>query len=254
MKEKTQKGNPYQLAVNQHVFPAASIRRFTNGNGVVELQDIPRNRNRPAAPGDAIFCAFRAWDHGAELGFRPVEDRFQDLAVQIIADESKVLHGADHYVISEFYALWVARARRRDGMDDVRPKGLAKPGRIHTKDEEEVLESNGYAFARGDVFPGRTLAGAWIYMQISHLMRNGLSMTRWGIQTSDEGEFIVPEMPSQLVVPVTPTLCLMPRQSGHLKRREVSALNRATLSNCGNYYFSRELKNCPIFEAFPQAI
>jgi hypothetical protein len=37
---KPQKGNPHGFTINQHVFPLASIARFSNGDGRVSLYDL----------------------------------------------------------------------------------------------------------------------------------------------------------------------------------------------------------------------
>jgi hypothetical protein len=73
--EKTQNGNPHQLPVKQHVFPARSIARFANSAGMVQLHNLTTQRTRAARPGDAMFCAMRAWDLRAERGYmKQIED------------------------------------------------------------------------------------------------------------------------------------------------------------------------------------
>lgn len=67
--EKTQKGNPHHLPVKQHVFPVRSIARFANSGGMVQLHNLTTQQTRVAGPGDAMFCAMRAWDLRAERGF-----------------------------------------------------------------------------------------------------------------------------------------------------------------------------------------
>lgn len=79
--EKTQRGNPHKLTLRQHVFPAASIARFVDGDNCVSLYDVLRRRVRPAAPNDDVFLAQRTWDHGSEAGFmKQIENAFQILA------------------------------------------------------------------------------------------------------------------------------------------------------------------------------
>ena len=38
--EKTEKGNPHNLTINQHCFPSRSIERFSNNDGCVEVHRI----------------------------------------------------------------------------------------------------------------------------------------------------------------------------------------------------------------------
>lgn len=60
--EKTRPGNPNHLTLRQHVFPAKSISRFANQNGLVSVQDLVREQVFNAKPGNMIFCADRAWE------------------------------------------------------------------------------------------------------------------------------------------------------------------------------------------------
>lgn len=50
--EKTQKKNPHSLTIDQHVWPAASIARFANISGVVDVLDKLQQSRRTAAPND----------------------------------------------------------------------------------------------------------------------------------------------------------------------------------------------------------
>lgn len=78
--EHTQKGNPHQLTLLQHIFPSKSIDRFCNGNGVVDMYMFNHGKRRTAKPSDKFFCARRKWDERAEKGYgKDVEDEFQQV-------------------------------------------------------------------------------------------------------------------------------------------------------------------------------
>lgn len=64
--EKTQKGNPHQLTINQHYFPARSIERFVRPDGRVDVHYIKNSKNFQVKPNNPIFCARRAWDQRVE--------------------------------------------------------------------------------------------------------------------------------------------------------------------------------------------
>ena len=57
--EKPQKGNPHELTICQHTFPAKSIARFTNKSGIVEVKLIVESKNIKLKPKDMLFCARR---------------------------------------------------------------------------------------------------------------------------------------------------------------------------------------------------
>jgi hypothetical protein len=113
--EKPQKGNPHSLPIRQHVFPTASIARFTNDQGVVDLYRLSTSQVRKATPDDDIFCAKRAWDARAESGFmKQIEDGFQLLASKIIDGALTAISAAEKDAVDYFYALWKMRAMYRD--------------------------------------------------------------------------------------------------------------------------------------------
>ena len=147
--EKPQKTNPNRITVEQHVLPVKSIRRFTGPAGKVSLCDIARQKIRPAGPSDDMFIAKRAWDQRAETGYmKKIEDAFQPLAESVIEGSVIEIKGADVLSVSDFYALWHFRARRREmETQEIQTKGIIGGGGL-SKIEEENLEMNGYMFSR----------------------------------------------------------------------------------------------------------
>lgn len=103
--EKTQPGNPHQLTLRQHVFPARSIQRFCE-NGGVDLIDLVRGLRRRAGPGDSILCADRARGHFAEAGWmKKIEDVFRAVAEQIILDPPVQFSAEQAEAINEYFGL-----------------------------------------------------------------------------------------------------------------------------------------------------
>jgi hypothetical protein len=83
--EKPQSGNPHELPVKQHVFPAASIARFTQGDGCVSVYLIKHKKEILVKPDDQIFCARWVWDYRAEIGFmKQIEDKNQTKQLLLI--------------------------------------------------------------------------------------------------------------------------------------------------------------------------
>ena len=242
--EKPQKSNPHQLTIDQHVFPVASIKRFTNITGRVVVYDIRRNRLRLAKPDDAIFVAKRAWDHRAEHGFmKKIEDAFQALAREIIGGNVFQIDDAAKRVINDFLLLWRLRSTHRQLVKQEILINGARGGGGLTRDQEERLERHGYAFMRtGGGWPARQLNGLNIQMEINQYRRSGImSNTKWRITRAQEGEFLVPDIPHHSIVPITPALCVAsPGQDGTLRKEEVAQVNRI-LKTGSNAYFLREM-------------
>jgi hypothetical protein len=122
--EKPTKSNPNKFTIKQHVLPVMSIRRFAGAAGKVSFCDVVRKTVRPAGPTDDMFVARRAWDQKAESGYmKNIEDAFQPLADRIIKGRVTSIRGADAVTVSNFYALWYVRARRRSPESEENPTG-----------------------------------------------------------------------------------------------------------------------------------
>ncbi len=85
------------------------------------------------------------------------------------------------------------------------------PGDDLTKAQEENLEKNGYRVcAEGRKDARRQLNGLQIQMRIDNYARDlAASVTRWGVISAQSGEFIVPDVPSHGIIPLTPRLALV---------------------------------------------
>ena len=179
--EKTQKGNPHELTVRQHVFPRASIERFVS-NGGVEVCDFQRRIKRRATVNDAIFCADRAWGHGPESGWmKDKEDAFQNVAEGALRDRPASFDEAQSEIIFEFYALWQARAERRQLPMQAVPPGPTVVGMRHnyTADELELLEKHDIGAFKGDgSIQMRHLMGPIIRLAMDRI-RSEIAGRRW---------------------------------------------------------------------------
>jgi hypothetical protein len=246
--EKPQKGNPQQLAINQHTFPAKSIARFADSSGRVQLQITADNFVRRAKPSDRIFCARRVWDHASEVGFcNGIEDNFQRLAERIIAGRVSNLNGEQRHIVSSFYALWLARVqiRERPEMDAVMP-GIWL-GQTFSKHQEEGLEKAGYAVPRGNVLPARIINGVALHVLVARHLRQIHPAAQWGIVQASSGEFLVPDSPlHHTFVPITPAIALAsPAINQVLHRSAVGLMNAQLRSASRRYFFARDFTECP---------
>jgi hypothetical protein len=247
--EKTQKGNPHELPVKQHVFPARSITRFATSGGVVQLCDLVRQKTRAAAPGDVMFCAMRAWDLRAERGFmKPIEDEFQGLAEKIISGILTTIGPAEKGTVDRFFALWKWRAHFRDAdSQEVQFNGVT--GERWTQDQEERFEKAGVLFHReGGKAPAHRLYGIQLQVAIDHEC-SVLSAIQWGIIQAVGGQFIVPDNPTISFIPLHPTLCLCGGEQewiagSGITKGNVIDINRHMLKGCKTYYFANNVAEC----------
>ncbi|HVC50550.1 MAG TPA: hypothetical protein VND87_00865 [Stellaceae bacterium] len=239
------------MAIDQHTFPAASIKRFCGPDGCVLVHDLLRNKVRRAGPKDDIFCAKRAWDHGSETGFMwQIEAPFQELANRIVERQVSTIGEADRRVVNEFFALWYMRSRGRTlTTQEHQAQGVTGGGL--SKDQEEVLERHGVMFARaGGRFPARFLNGHELRLRTYRYAQNELAITRWGIIEAQEGEFLVPDVPLHTVIPLTPTRCVAsPALDGMITRQNLTEINRNSLGASRAYFFARDFTACPVWQS-----
>jgi hypothetical protein len=247
--EKPQPTNPHRLTIDQHVFPATSIKRFVDGSGRVCVCDVARNKTRMAKPNDALFIAKRAWDQRAEVGYmKRIEDAFQELASKIIERKVSQVGDTARAVVNDFYALWYLRARYRQLPEqEIQMRGVMGGGGL-TLDQEEIAERKGCVFMRADGrWPARHLNGIRIQTMINHRHFGSLATAQWGVIRAHEGEFLVPDIPNHTILPLTPALCLVsPAANGIILKDNVALINRSIKAASDAYFFARDLSKCPL--------
>jgi hypothetical protein len=249
--ERPRTGNPNALTIRQHILPTVSIARFANVTGYVDVQHIQRDIRRPARSTDAIFCTIRAWHEAAETGFmKQIEDRFQTLAEAIMAvSVAEIRDPSDVHALTMFYALWYMRARFRNPHPEDVVLNDVLPGDEHTQEQQENLEKNGYVFARGNAIPAHQMNGFLLQMRVGAFAHGDLRTVRWSRVEAQAGEFIVPDVPVCLSIPLTPTVSLMAGpddgKPGQISEAKLAEFNRLVRANSQNYFFARDLAACP---------
>jgi hypothetical protein len=202
---KPQKGNQYTLVCKQHVFPARSIERFARADRKVSVRFLNQNNKLLyLKPTHELFCAARVWDQRAEIGYmKEIEDSFQCLASHIVDSRLTSIAPNEQDTVSRFFALWSLRARGKTQPMQNQPIYGVLPGKNLTMDQKELLESQGLAFINDDTtIPDRILHGLKIQRDIdkvTHKLRDKL----WGVVKAADGDFLIPDIPSMVMVPVS---------------------------------------------------
>ncbi|MEA2554147.1 MAG: hypothetical protein QOJ65_2323 [Fimbriimonadaceae bacterium] len=237
--EKPLSGNPNQLAVNQHVLPRASIVRFANGSGKVDVNRSGRVFS--ASPDDPNFCARRSWDQRAEEAYHGPEGKFQELAARIIGDPAYVLAADDQELANVFFALVCARTRARRNRIQDQPLPGASAVKAFPKDAREKLEKMHYVTLneRGGV-PGRMVTGSLLSTWIEEC-RSGLEARTWQIARSDNLELLVSDSIDRVqAIPISPTVLLALGKGGTWSEQEVADHNAQVGTEHDCYYFARD--------------
>lgn len=253
--ERQQKGNPNKITINQHTFPRASIARFAVDRGTVQVFHMKSKKVFPAKPTEKIFCAMRVWDHKAESGYmKHIEDSFQTLAEGIISGRVHRFDLVEMMIINTFYCLWNIRFhfKKLPLVDEIiAGKNVLGVKREFTKDEQEHLELNGVFTIRPDLtVPSRFLTSPRITLNLTMALES-MGDAQWGILRANEGEFVVPDNFNQArIVPISPTVSLWSQTKFSvecLDRQSVAEINRCAIRTSVDYYFARELSQCPLF-------
>jgi len=175
-----------------------------------------------------------------------IEKRFQRIANLVLHGDRRWL-ALENDTVTIFYALWKHRAHY--GANPV-PAVLAKevvPDNGLTKDKKERLESKHYLFIDENGMMGsRQLTGMHIQRAIdyTHIQLRGI---RWCVTQAEPGagEFLVPDNPQTLYVPLSPTVALlggtdMPRADSDAVR----FINLLAIAGCTRFAFARDFSLC----------
>lgn len=246
--EKPQKGNPHQITVNQHCFPASCIKRFTGSDGKVQLVQLGESEPILAKPDAKIFCAKRSWDERAEHVFmKKIEDKYKSLADRVVANPAIELGSKEQAIITDMFALWNIRAHwKAQPVQDYIIEGVIGVSREYTKDEQEKLEKHGITVIRPNFsIPGRSLTGSGIQQNL-FAVRKKMSDAHWGILRSLNGEFVVPDQSSNMrMLPLAPNLCFFSQgENAEIDGVELAKINSVSISGAKEYYFARDLSKC----------
>lgn len=178
---------------------------------------------------------------------RDIEARYQKIADQIIANSIRSLDRTMSVAVTDIYLLWSLRHQYSLRPTQDVTMNAAKPERELSIDQQEILEANGYLFLNPEsALPSRFLNGIKIFMQLD-MDRKWMSGASWGIVSSSDGEFLVPDnFCEHSVVPLTPTICLIEGVKDQtIGYEQVASINREAIKNSHQYIFGRDLKKCP---------
>ena len=248
--EKTQKRNPHQLPIKQHVFPSHSIQRFLRPNGTVEIFLKREGKRFLAKPDNPIFCSDRAWDNRAETGYmKEIEDKFQDLAESIIADKTLVISPNERESLNDFLILWYLRGHYKDHpMGPQKLRGI--PAQNFSKDDQEKMEKIGVGFIRSDsTISGHEFTGMRIQLDLFS-MRHQLKTFQWVIARTKSGEFAAPDSFKNLigVIPLNSNCCLITHKHSAVEEigaEDVAQINGLVIKQSRHCYFAKDLSRCP---------
>ena len=173
-----------------------------------------------------------------------IEDAFQAVAAGVASGSVERIDAAEKAAVDGFFSLWKARSDWRLAEGGVVPLNGVR-GDDLSQEQQENLERNGYAFMRKDGMPKRFFHGLRIQMEI-RAYQTQLSNISWGVIRASAGQFVVPDYPAYMFIPITPTICLYPGTGrGSVTRENLADINAAQRAGSRGYFFAQDLSQCP---------
>lgn len=241
--ENTQKGNPHQFVIQQHFHTAHCIGKFNDTDDKVEVKSLKTGKIEKVGKRSKIFCAQRSWDEKAERGLMAdMESAFHKEINNI-----KPFDKRNHHAISQYFLLW--RIRHYfcyTPLEDMTLNGVS--GSSLTKEQEEILESKWAIFVHDDgKVPARFMTGLQILKQLDQQW-SGVASLKWGLLEAREAEFIVADCYQDLTfMPISPKLAFC---AGYddlvIDKSSVANINKQSIEKSSNFYFARNLSQCPV--------
>lgn len=248
--EKPQKRNPHQLTIRQHVFPQFLIKNFCDDSGRVSFFEKASAQISAKTPKDSSFCAYRVWDQQAEAGYmKNIEDNFKEISKGVLDKNITQLSEHHQEIATEMFCIWNLRHfYRKNPISDQKLNGAIGLSHSYTKDEQEQLEKAHVGFVRDDVsIPGRQVVSVQIQLKMFEIKKRFFSDGLWGIVTSKEADFLVPDNFNKGIIPIHPRVSLMFGCSPQvLHKDEVAMINGWAVASSSDYYFGKDLSLCPV--------
>jgi hypothetical protein len=239
--EKTTKGNPHRITLNQHVIPRQYIKTFANDDGFVEVLRIVDGSQFKATPQNKVFCEKRVWDQKAEVGWmKNIEDHFQKAFFDYLKNRKTI----PNEIATDFFLLWHIRSQ----IARIPPKSPIFAGispEHLSKEQEEILESKGYIYVNKEPnLKSRFVASIKGLMAMDSL-REQHSNIVWSVVISFNRPFLVPKhCPKYMYLPLDSNTALL----GNSNSRECSPeytlqMNKCILDNEDEIVFSRSIRD-----------
>jgi len=245
--EPVSKGNPKQLATQQHIHTAHSISMFYDDSGKVDVFFKEQNNRQRLNKKAKAFITRRTWDERSERGYMvDIETLFHKEI-----DDIKKFSTRNHEAISKYSLLWCLRHQwhisEKPDVELNCTSSSGNNGESLEKAQEEVLESKGGSFFRqGGILPSRFDVGLNIQINLDKYWAK-YSGIEWGLLEATAGEFVVADRyDGRLLIPISPTLAFVANASDrHISEDDVASINRNSISSAYSHYFARNLDNCP---------
>lgn len=246
--------NPHQLTKKQHVFPEASLKRFLNDKGFVNVRWL-NGKSGYRKPGNTMFLSGRAWEQRSETSSHEVETEFQDLANNISGSTVNSLNTEQSKIAAEMASIWLSRwylkhnPSRENKLDMAPPEVMSKsfPEGFDSRDDyQDAAEKAGLVAESADgSIPGRFQS--WPSFRILKARISGqLEGSYWGIVRTREAEFIVPDVSLDGILPISPNVLLIAGKTDLTAScDDVAELNRRMKAGSREWYFAKDLKQSP---------
>lgn len=232
------------IVKNQHIFPKASLDRFTDEAGNISVLRLSSGPAFPQKTRNKIFCVDQEWDQRAEIALgKVIEDDFQELIENILLSFRYSLSKEESTIVSKFYALWSYRSCINE-YDDSLPLESIKmtPNNISDERKTELELMHIHYVDESGRMPDRFLKGIIIQGGIMHFLDRNPDLS-WCLVKSPYFDLILPDNPANdLYIPVSPDLCLLAGNPvAELSKNQSIHANKISIEKSKEWVCGRDL-------------
>lgn len=248
--EKTLKGNPNKITVNQHIIPSRHISEWSNGRKVVDIIDIASGQKITMPPSSPYFCAMRLWEQHTEARFlKDLEDSFQSQMALLKCNNTIT----QKMIVTKYYASLCARVKISSinrMVSQSRMHSVTMEGEKSALEKDELNVKNSVRICRTIPSPlsqhfDRIALGGLLYLAYfdycNHLLeQDWILFESDGIALTLSDSFHNNYSESFHVLPITPRKALIAESTYHHleKEKKLSAkfINSVMKKNAIKYY------------------
>jgi len=247
------KSNPFGLAKKQHFHQKRIVDCFLDSNRFFEIKLANSPDIKKYGPKNTAFLSSNLWDELTEKeGFsHKIEKKMNGIVEDALDGRTDYLN-RDHLALTRYSCLWRARhyIHKYNFINTVNKIG-SKQEDFFIQTYSEKLEKNLYRNFYSASSRLRSIRGMYLMIIFNILYEKNKSL-EWTLYSSNKAEFLSSDCyHKHPMIPVSEKLIFVGNlKSGCIDRQlissEVRDLNKLTLNDHYDFYFSKKISNCPI--------
>lgn len=247
------KSNPFGLTQKQHFHQKRIVDCFLDNNRRFEIKFVNLPDIKKYGPKNKAFLSSNLWDELTEKeGFSHKIEKIMNVIVEDALDGKTDFLNRDHLALTRYSCLWRARHYIH------KYKFINTFNKVDSKQEDffiqsysEKLEKKLYRNFYSESSRFRARRGMYLMIIFNTLYENNKGLM-WTLYSSKNADFLSADCyHKHPMIPVSEKLIFVGNLKSGCKDRqlnnsEVRQLNKLTLNDHYDFYFSKKISNCPI--------